>query len=129
MLHRVVLKRSGRPSPEASALGFTAAHHLICEIVGKPVIAAGYCWILGAGSGSMPLRRSFDWLLTDAIDRPRLTALSTAAVFVSFLTEPIGAGRESKKILLRQLRWLAVLQQAPLAYPCCRAHKRDGRIR
>ncbi len=50
MLHRVVLKRSGRPSPEASALGFTAAHHLICVIVGKPVIAAGYyldtrCWI------------------------------------------------------------------------------------
>jgi len=42
MLHRVVLKRSGRPSPEASALGFTAAHHLICVIVGKPVIAAGY---------------------------------------------------------------------------------------
>ncbi len=42
MLHRVVLKRSGRPSPEASALGFTGAHNLICAIVGKPVIAAGY---------------------------------------------------------------------------------------
>jgi hypothetical protein len=51
MLHRVVLKRSGRPSPEASALGFTAAHHLICVIVGKPVIAAGYfTGILDAGS-------------------------------------------------------------------------------
>jgi hypothetical protein len=97
MLHRVVLKRSGRPSPEASALGFTAAHHLICEIVGKPVIAAGYCWILGAGSGSMPLRRSFDWFLTDAIDRPPLTALSTTAVFVGFLTEPIGVGRRVRK--------------------------------
>jgi hypothetical protein len=33
MLHRVVMKRSGRRAPAGDASDFTAADHLICRIV------------------------------------------------------------------------------------------------
>ena len=33
MLHRVVMKRSGRRAPAGDASDFTAADHLICTIV------------------------------------------------------------------------------------------------
>ena len=52
MLHRVVMKRSGRPAVAEDASGFTAADHLICTIVRQARNFPVRCWNTARSGGS-----------------------------------------------------------------------------